>query len=632
MRIALVVMPWVSARYPLLGVATLKGYLEAHGVAVDVHHLNFKLAARLGSLYGALAEQAFVWPEWLFSYHLFGPGGSHELPHEFDDVVADASVQTFLRQSSADPERLRSLLHDEIPAFLDECLEAAPWGEYDLIGFSSFMSSHAACLAFSKRLKERFPGTPVVLGGCNVQTEMGRETLKGCEWIDWVVDGEGEAELLSLVDALERGEPPARGSLRRAEPTAMDSLPTPNHDDYFAQLDDYGLRSWITPIATFEASRGCWWGEKQHCTFCGLNGQEMKYRARPAEHVVRDILDLYRRHHVDLLYANDNILGVEHMKSLVPKLAQLRKENGYDWQIFFEIKSNLKLEQLEALAAAGITDLQPGIEALSTPALKLMRKGVSAIQNIQALKLSMDCGIAIHWNLLVGFPGEDPADRVRRDVDAATSLGHLHPPAITRVRPDRFSPYQMTPEAFGAPVMADPVYRFIYPEPRFERRRIAYYFDFDFAAAGAPPAESLYAPIAELVGRWRREWTSTVFAFRQGAGYVQLFDSRPLDGRAGELRIHALHGLEAALFTACRSIKTAAQAAAACDAPVSDAERLLDRMVEKRWLHREDGQYLSLAIRYARLIAPQRWKLDQMLALRRQLLRPAAPARKAERP
>lgn len=29
----------------------------------------------------------------------------------------------------------------------------------------------------------------------------------------------------------------------------------------------------------YEASLGCWWGEKHHCTFCGLNGTTMKFRA-----------------------------------------------------------------------------------------------------------------------------------------------------------------------------------------------------------------------------------------------------------------------------------------------------------------------------------------------------------------
>ena len=51
-------------------------------------------------------------------------------------------------------------------------------------------------------------------------------------------------------------------------------------------------------------------------------------------------------------------------------------------------------------------EVQPGIESLATPTLKLMRKGTTAFNNIRFLA---DCaveGVKPVWNLLVGFPGE----------------------------------------------------------------------------------------------------------------------------------------------------------------------------------------------------------------------------------
>src|SRR5437764_1877447 len=39
----------------------------------------------------------------------------------------------------------------------------------------------------------------------------------------------------------------------------------------------------VEPTLLFETSRGCWWGEKAHCTFCGLNGATMSYRAMRRE-------------------------------------------------------------------------------------------------------------------------------------------------------------------------------------------------------------------------------------------------------------------------------------------------------------------------------------------------------------
>jgi radical SAM superfamily enzyme YgiQ (UPF0313 family) len=39
----------------------------------------------------------------------------------------------------------------------------------------------------------------------------------------------------------------------------------------------------------FEASRGCWWGAKHHCTFCGLNGLSMTFRSKSADRAYSEI-------------------------------------------------------------------------------------------------------------------------------------------------------------------------------------------------------------------------------------------------------------------------------------------------------------------------------------------------------
>ena len=79
-----------------------------------------------------------------------------------------------------------------------------------------------------------------------------------------------------------------------------------------------------------------------------------------------------------------------------------------DLSLFYETKANLRKDQVALYRAAGLTAIQPGIESLSTPVLKLMRKGVSALQNLQLLKWCSEYGIDAKWNFLAGFPGEAP--------------------------------------------------------------------------------------------------------------------------------------------------------------------------------------------------------------------------------
>src|SRR5207247_426359 len=119
---------------------------------------------------------------------------------------------------------------------------------------------------------------------------------------------------------------------------------------------------------------------------------------------------------------------------------------GYTFH--YETKVNLKKHQLKRLSEAGVRDLQPGIESLSTPILRLMKKGCTLLQNLQFLKWCREYGIRVSWNLLFGFPGEDPAEYAKM-AQLIPSLRHLDPPDYcSRVRMDRFSPYFASPDEF----------------------------------------------------------------------------------------------------------------------------------------------------------------------------------------
>ena len=90
-------------------------------------------------------------------------------------------------------------------------------------------------------------------------------------------------------------------------------------------------------------------------------------------------------------------------RTLLPELAKLR----HGVEIFYN-KANLTHDQIRLLRDAGIVPIQPGIETLSTPMLELMDKGITAFQNVRLLRYTAEFGIGTAWNLLYGFPREDP--------------------------------------------------------------------------------------------------------------------------------------------------------------------------------------------------------------------------------
>ncbi len=636
MRVAIVVMPWFDVTTAALGAGLLKAYLAPRGIRCDVLHLNLLMAERVGGLAQILADSTkSVWPEWFFGYHLFGPGGLGEVRTSLADAAKTRTFQEFIARSNLSLERLEALVDADVPEFLDECLESVDWSRYDAIGFSSIMASHSACLALARLLKRRFPDKPLILGGSNVESEMGPAALEACDWLDYVVSGEGEKALTRLLENIRDGRPhePVPGvSLRGADgrvattpagpPIDMDELPTPDFTEYFGTLASSPVGAWISPrIIPFESSRGCWWGAKQHCTFCGLNGEVMTMRVRSAPRVLEDIVALEKRHGSLDLLATDNIIALEHMKTLMPELKRLRLESGIDYSFFYNVKSNLTEEQIALLAQAAVDRLEPGIESMDSGVLKLMRKGVKGIHNIQTLKFATEQGMTVYWNYLCGFPGEDPA-AYGPMAEQALALTHLAPPiGVHPIRPDRFSPYHERPAEFGIekprPVEA---YRHIFPSERFDLGRTAFYHDFAPRPGDDAPARYA-APLSVNVDAWRRVFATTFFAYRQGHGFVDLYDSRPrkADARPA-LGVARLEGFDAFIFRHFRSfspvsrLEKAAREAGVWPGEAVARERL-DALVADRVLAREDDLYLTLAVPLARLQERQKSALEQLLGV-----------------
>src|SRR5690606_30575625 len=198
----------------------------------------------------------------------------------------------------------------------------------------------------------------------------------------------------------------------------------------------------------FETSRGCWWGESSHCVFCGLNAEAMGYRAKSAARALDEIDTLRARWPVRRFWAVDNILPREYFDSFLPALGR----RGLT--VFYETKANLHDWQVAALAQAGVSQIQPGVESLSTRLLKLMKKGVSRTRNIQLLRSCRAHNVDPLWFYLHGLPG-DRAAAYLEDAALMERLTHLPPPrSINPVTVDRFSPLFTDTRAGGGPPLA----------------------------------------------------------------------------------------------------------------------------------------------------------------------------------
>lgn len=332
--------------------------------------------------------------------------------------------------------------------WIDDFARRTNWDDYSAIGLTSTFEQTSASIALLRAVRDLHPEIVTVLGGANCEGEMadGLQSLQAP--VDFLFSGECEEVFPDFLDNLTRGPLPRAKVIRGSPNRRLELLPRPDFSEYFQQVQPLlvsGQLNLADLMIVYESSRGCWWGEKQHCTFCGLNGEGMTSRSKAATSVIDDLVFMSQKYGVNRFLMADNIMPHEYFASLVPQLSAMNT----DLQLFYEQKANLTMRNIVALMSAGITAIQPGIESLSTPLLRRMRKGVSASQNIMLLRYAMAAGMYLEWNLLWGFPGDSVLEYSDMS-ELLPLLCHLQPPSgLWHISLDRFSPYHVNPTAFG---------------------------------------------------------------------------------------------------------------------------------------------------------------------------------------
>jgi ribosomal peptide maturation radical SAM protein 1 len=605
-RVLLLSMPWHALDRPSLGLSLLQASARRGGTECDVRYLGFHLADRMGLDEYMWVHEELPYPafagDWLFTPSLYG-----------DRADADARyVRDVLRRAWRLPERaidrlLRQRAHCE--PFLDHCVDSIDWAAYDVVGFTSTFAQNIASLALARRVKRLHPRTITVFGGANWEDEMGEELHARFPFVDVVCTGEADVSFPAFLERLRNGAHPADPAIaadvcgliiRRdgrsvrtpaARPIAdLDRLPRPLYDDYFEGLSASASSSRIRPTLLLETSRGCWWGARHHCTFCGLNGGTMAFRSKSPERVLAELHDL-RRYRAGAVAAVDNILDMRYFTTVLPELAAA---TGPPMSLFYEVKANLTAEQVRMLAAAGVRHVQPGMESLSDHVLSLMRKGTTALQNIQTLKWCKEFGVTPDWNLIYGVPGETAEDYSRM-LEVLDAIDFLPPPgAITPIRLDRFSPYHGDPAGFGlTDVRPMAVYRHLYPFPDGSLRRLAYYFDFAYADGRDPLGYA--APALNRVEQWmRRGFKGTLSLVRRADDDLFLIDTR-----SGTRRSHHLTGWRAAVYARCDKVTAESAAVATGTAEGAEAatvRRFLRDCRHRRLMVNVDDRWLALGV------------------------------------
>ena len=293
-----------------------------------------------------------------------------------------------------------------------------------VIAFGGMVTRFRYVKQLAARLHQELPGV-FMLAGNSGATTVPEIYLNSCE-LDCVVLGEGETTSVELVKTLEESADwhsvrgiawlDAEGELKKSPPREtiqdLDSIPWPAWDlfpveNYVSSLDH--RQNKVRHLEVL-ASRGC----PFNCVYCyRIYGRNV--RRRSPESIVAELKELVKRYDIkysgfpDDLFTND--------KDFVMKICALMKEELPDlkWSCLGRVNTVDK-EMLLSMKEAGCDWISYGIESGCDEMLKRMKRGVTAQQCLEAVKLTESVGIHADGSFIIGMFGET-RDSVGRTID-----------------------------------------------------------------------------------------------------------------------------------------------------------------------------------------------------------------------
>ncbi len=609
LRIAFVNMPFADWQRPSFALSQLTSLVRrdlGDEATADVFYVNQDMADFLGaevyeSICGTPHHVNTGLGDWLFRQIAF--------PETVDNF--EAYFQRFYPGQSWAPQRTQILnTRSQLLRFCENVIDRYHLADADIVGFTSMFAQNVPTIALARLIKERNPAALTLIGGANCEAPMGAVIAELVPAVDFIFSGPALETFPAFVRCVLDGNQQAADAIpgivsRRncRSPEARDALGRehdindvcrPDYDSFTRALDDHRdleRSGTAIPVLPFETSRGCWWGERSHCTFCGLNGQSMGYRSMSPELAIEQFTWLFGfTDRYPVLTCTDNIMPRSYPAKVFERLAP-----PPDISIFYEVKLPLSRRDLNRMVAARVHVVQPGIEALATSTLKLMAKGTTAFMNLQFLKNCVELGITPNWNLLIGFPGEETTvfEGYARDIPRLT---HLYPPSgVSMVRFDRFSPYFDKREEYGLDLHPMDNYELTYPFGPEALSQLAYFFADHNMSPYALGAIQWHARLTKLVDEWKAAWQDGAPRELRLEG-AETTGWRIVDSRSGESVVHQADGPMSALVRMLSSPGKEEEIAADWAGGRGDLEARLCWLREHAMLFEEDGKLLSLVV------------------------------------
>lgn len=318
--------------------------------------------------------------------------------------------------------------------FRRELLERRP----NVVGLTMMSVDYNPVVRCAQIVKETLPNTVTVVGGPH--PTLATDEVTSNPDIDHIVTHEGEITFVELLEAIARGEKPAR--VLRGEKPDLNSLPFADRDlflnewkraGYTLDSPEVPMADLPAPFVTVIAGRGCVY----NCSFCQPAERILfggKVRRRSVANIIEELRYLHDRYHFRSLLIHDDCLTED--RQWVTEFVDAYIGNGFNQPFFCQTRADIVVkhqDMVKLMRTAGLAGFLIGFESGNQRMLDFLRKGTKVEHNLEAARICRKYGIKVWANYMMGLPTETESevlDTVRM---------------MKRIDPDYYSPAFYTP-------------------------------------------------------------------------------------------------------------------------------------------------------------------------------------------
>lgn len=275
----------------------------------------------------------------------------------------------------------------------------------DIVGISSITSTAPRAYKIADRVRDM--GITVIMGGAH-PTFLVEEAL---EHADFVIRGEGENPLMSLIDAYEEGggfsKVPNLSYLENGNvvhnpignfETNMDKIPYPDFS-----MSNVGDK--ITAVGStlpIQTSRGC----PFNCSFCSVTAMfGKKFRFRSTENIIRELQQYKNEKHFIFFYDDNFTANPKQTRELLNRM--IEEKFKFKWSAQVRVDTAKDESLVELMREAGCRTVFIGFESANPESLKEMNKSQNVADIVRAVKIFHRYGIHIHGMFMLGLDNDN---------------------------------------------------------------------------------------------------------------------------------------------------------------------------------------------------------------------------------